>query len=136
MEFFFELIFEVFAEILLSIVGETISHLLLWCGFRNEPLIETKKKSLSFTRGILLGVLLGGLSLLIIPRPMIEDRAIQVVNLFLSPLLIGMWTMSLGTVDEKRGKTPSTQDTFFYGAIFGFAFALTRLAYFIMFSFL
>jgi hypothetical protein len=134
MEFLFELFFEVFAEIVLSILGETISHLLLWFGFRNEPLIKPREKSLSFSRGILLGILLGLISILIISRPLIEDRTVQVVNLFLSPLFIGMWTMSLGTVDIKLGKTPSTQDTFLYGAIFGFAFALTRLVYFVVIS--
>ena len=133
MEILFELIFEIFGEIVFSIIAEIIGHLFLWIGFRNEPEMEIKKKSRSLTRGTLVGIILGVLSLAVISHPIIKSPTIQGLNLFLTPLFLGFWTMSLGTVDEKSGRSPSSQDTFFYGAIFGFTFALTRLVYFLLF---
>ena len=133
MEILFEIILEIFGEILFSITSEAIGHFLLWLGFGSDQTIEQKRNSTTPLKGFVVGILSGLLSLLVISHPIIQNFEFQLLNLFLTPLYIGIWTLTLGEVDKNFGKNPSQQDTFLYGATFGFAFALTRLIYFIIF---
>ena len=130
MGFIFEIIVEAIAELLFSLFAEIIGHLMLAFGFRNRADGQNANRMLPWKRGVILGVGLGIFSLLFVNQPILKVPALQILNLVASPLYVGVWTLSLGLIDERAGRHPSEQDCFIYGALFGFTFALTRLVYF------
>lgn len=73
---------------------------------------------------IMMGIAMGSLSLIVFPKPLISNFSLQVGNLFVAPILIGLILQNW----RKRalGTKESHLDTFWCGFIFSFFWLLLR----------
>ncbi|TVP79665.1 MAG: hypothetical protein EA353_05710 [Puniceicoccaceae bacterium] len=72
------------------------------------------------------GAILGGLSLVIFPESFIESEALKVVNLFVTPTIIGFIMLGIGKARIKKGKATVRLEKFAYAFLFAFGLALVR----------
>ena len=129
MEVIFEILFEVVFEFLLQVFGE----LLVEVGLRSvsAPFKDSETRSpvlalIGYAAG---GAALGGLSLLIVPRPLVGAVGFRGVSLVVSPLLAGAAMTGLGWLRRRQGKRLLRLDKFAYGAVFAFGMSLVRFLY-------
>jgi hypothetical protein len=124
MEFLFEILFEIFAEILLSLIFEGLTEL----GFHKAASVYSKPRH-PFISGIgylLLGGLAGGLSLLIFPDSFVHTELLKLVNLFVTPVALGWIMVLIGKLREKKGQEKVRLDKFSYGFLFAFGMSFVR----------
>lgn len=126
MEIILEFVLQAFFEFLLQIVGEVLFEL-GWRGvaevFKRKP---RQNPALAFIGYALLGLIMGGLSLLFFPEHFIRDRSLRLVNLVITPCLAGFCMSALGAWRQNRGLSTIRLDSFSYGFIFAFGMALIR----------
>ena len=75
----------------------------------------------------LLGGLLGGVSVSLLPHHFIHAPALRWANVFITPLVAGVLMAWLGSWHNKHGRRVVGLDKFFNGWGFALAFALVRL---------
>lgn len=130
MEFVFEVIFGFLAELVLTVIGESLVEL----GFRSLPKFTTQESTFSgrFFIGFLYaagGVTLGGISLQIVPLLVFGGTAVSVAYIIIAPVLAGLglclvnWIIHYGIDDRTRFFQARK---FIYGALFALMFTLTR----------
>jgi hypothetical protein len=73
-----------------------------------------------------LGSLAGGLTVLVLPKPLAPPLPIRGLSLLLSPLATGALMERLGAWTRRRTGKQTYLATFGGGALFAFAMALTR----------
>ncbi len=121
------LLLQIFAEALLEVFGEALVSL----SFRGLRHIFSIEGPFGRSAGLIaytcLGMLLGLLSLLIFPHPLVPPARFHGVSLLVSPVLVGLFMSFLGSSLEKKDKTPLTIESFWYGFSFAFGMALVRL---------
>ena len=124
MELLFEVVFQVFGEMLLQVFFEALAEL----GFHSvrDTMKRDRNPVLSTIGFVLLGALAGGLSLLIFPHSAIADPDLRLANLLVTPVLIGAAMMLVGWVRQKKGQNLVRLDRFGYAFVFAFAMALVR----------
>ncbi len=124
MELIFEFIFQFVIEILLQAFMEMLVEL----GFRStaDTLKRPRNPALSTIGFVILGAIAGGVSLLILPHSPIQDPDFRTMNLFLTPVVVGLIMMLVGTIREKKGQNLVHLDKFGYAFVFAFAMALVR----------
>ena len=124
MELLLELILQFFGEILLQAFFELIAEL----GIRSftNPSKKPQRMVLSTIGLFLLGAMAGGLSLLIFPASPILDPNFRLLNLFLTPLVIGGFMMMLGSLRARKGQNLIRLDRFGYAFAFAFGMAMVR----------
>ena len=129
MELIFELFVSFFFEFLLQIFGE----LLIELGLRSlgEPFARSEERNpiLAAIGYCLLGLILGGLSLLVFPEPFVRSERFHGINLIFTPVLTGLAMSAVGRLREKQGKYSIKLDSFVYGFLFAFAMALVRFLF-------
>ncbi|HVF24112.1 MAG TPA: hypothetical protein VM941_13580 [Pyrinomonadaceae bacterium] len=128
---------EIFAELLLAILGgflefllELAGSLLLELGLRSvkEPTVPREKRNPIFA-GIgyaLFGLVAGGLSLLIFPDSLARSERFHGISIMISPVLAGLAMAGFGWLLERSGKRRLRLDSFVYGFIFAMPMALVR----------
>lgn len=126
MEIILEFVLQAFFEFLLQIVGEVLFEL-GWRGvaevFKRKP---RQDPVLAFVGYALLGVIMGGLSLLFFPKHLVRDRSLHPVTLIVVPILAGFCMSALGAWRQNRGLSTIRLDSFSYGFVFAFGMALIR----------
>ena len=124
MELIFEFVFQVFGEFLLQAVFELLYEL----GFRSlaDTIKRPRSPSLSAIGFLLWGAMAGGLSLLIFPASPTDDPMLRQINLFVTPVVVGIGMMLLGRLREKKGQQLVRLDRFGYAFVFAFSMALMR----------
>lgn len=124
MEFLLEALFQIVGEFLLQILFEAVAEL----GFHGFK--ETFKKSgnpVFSTIGFFVwGLIAGGISLLVFPHSFIRSRGLRLLNLIVTPLLVGEAMRQIGKLRERRGQSLVKLDRFFYAFAFALAMALIR----------
>ena len=124
MELIFEVILQFFGEILLQIFLELLVELGL------HSLADTVRKprhpALSTMGFILWGAIAGGLSLWVFPASAIRSPNFRMLNLFITPILIGGVMMLIGKIRDKKGQDLVKLDRFGYAFIFAFTMSLVR----------
>jgi hypothetical protein len=128
-----EIIFEVLLGLLLEILGQGFFELLAEFGIRSLGHSIGLKKPVNpimATVGyLILASVCGGLSLLIFPKHLIANTNLQLLNLLVTPIILG-WIMSKRrNILVLKGKTPIRLDSFAYGFTFALAFGLIRFIY-------
>ena len=78
---------------------------------------------------LLIGLILGGVSLLIFPRSFVRSETFHGISLLITPVVSGLAMGALGRWREGRGETVLRLDSFVYGFVFAFAMALVRFVY-------
>ncbi|MBH9551273.1 hypothetical protein [Inhella gelatinilytica] len=114
-----EVLFELLGEFLLQVVAEL--------GFRGlaQPFERQPSLWLAALSYAVLGVVLGGLSLLVFPHSLIAPQW-RFANLIVSPLLAGLAMHALGRWRERHGREVLRIDRFGCGVVFALGFALVR----------
>lgn len=120
-EVFFEAAFEFIIEFLGSLVLRGI-----------EAMFDTSqpKNPLLVCMGyVFLGGVVGGLSLLLFPHPMVHRSRIPGVSLIISPVLAGLGMSFVGASRRRRDQKVIQIESFGYGFAFAFGMALIRFLF-------
>ena len=124
-----ELLLEALIEVIAAIVLDIASTALL-------PFFTDLSDAVKGSRVVeglmygLLGVAAGGLSLLILPHPLIHPQrpfGFHGISLFISPIIAGLVLSSVGGVMRRCGKNVTPVQTFGYGFTFALGMAATRV---------
>jgi hypothetical protein len=107
-ELFLQFFFEVFADA-------------VW---RQFP--EPARHVIKGTLFVLLSTLMAWVSTVFLPTSLIAPMELRILYLILGPMMIGLAMAWIGRWFEKSEKTRSGLETFSFGWLFAFTFALTR----------
>ena len=118
-------------ELIFQFLGEVLIQGLLELGFRSLADVFGKRRNpvLSTVGSFLWGSLAGGISLLIIPAAFINGSNLRLLNLFLTPIAVGLIMALLGRVRARKGAPLVQLDHFGYAFTFAFAMALVRFVW-------
>ena len=129
MEFIAELLLQVILEFLIPLLGEFSIEL----GVRSlgEPFVrrEARNPVIAGIGYCLLGLILGGVSLLFFPRSFVRSETVHGINLLITPVLSGLAMSAVGRLRKQQGKALLRLDSFIYGFLFAFMMALVRFVY-------
>ena len=138
MEVLFEILFQFVFQFLLEFVLEIGAEILAELGLHGIAEVFHRRKTrnpvLAFTGYALLGVIVGFISLLIFPHPLMRSASFHGINLhgiglLISPLLAGLVMSAIGSIRRRRGMPVIRLDSFAYGFIFAFGMALIRFLF-------
>ncbi len=121
MEVIFELVAEVFLQGIVHMLGDLGANLV--AAYRRAG---PRSGFLSAFGHILFGAAFGGLSLLVFSESFAHTDTMRLVALFCSPLLAGLISALIGTRRRDADRTAVLFETFLYGFLFAFSFALVR----------
>ena len=117
LDILFEFLLEIFGEILLE----------LGIGAFKAAFERPGRSPIFATVGyLLLGLLLGGLSCLLMPYRVTREMAVPGLSLVVSPLLAGLVMHSWGQYRRRRGRVTTGLATFYGGGAFALGVALAR----------
>lgn len=127
MEIIFEILFKFIAELLIQAVLEFLAEI----GSRFlEGRLKRPRNPLYATVGfIIVGAIVGGVSLLILPFSLIDEPFFRNINLFLTPVLLGFMMTLIGKLRQKKGQDLVRIDRFGYAFAFAFAMGLVRFVW-------
>jgi hypothetical protein len=127
MEFIFELLFEIFGELLLQLAFELLAE---W-GWRGlgERFHRPPHPLVAAIGYAVFGAVAGGLSLWWFPNLFIASHAGRIANLIVTPVLAGSAMAALGAWRRRRDRPTVLLDRFAYAFIFALAMALVRLRF-------
>jgi len=112
-EFIFELLAELFLQLMFTLGFRRVADVF------NKPLIPA----------IIFGILSGFVSLLFFDELIISNDYARIINLILTPVLLGLFMALLGKFYRKLGVIHSSLDSFISGFCFGMAMALVRFIF-------
>ena len=118
-----EFVLELVGEFLLQVIGEALVELGLHS--MAEPFRRPPNPWFAAAGYTLIGALLGGLSLLVVPHNLVPESA-RVVNLVVTPIAVGVAMALLGAWRARRGQAVLRIDRFAYGYLFALSMALVR----------
>lgn len=125
MEFIIEVLLELFGEVLLQIVMQALAEAGLHAVRR--PGEHPKAPPFLLVIGYsLLGLVVGGLSLLVMPDSFLHTQVTRVVGLILAPVASGLAMALIGAWRLRRGQQPLAMDRFAYGYLFALVVSLVR----------
>jgi len=127
MEFIFELLFELFGELLLQIAFELLAEF----GWRGLGALF-RKSAHPLVAGVgyaVFGAIAGGLSLWVFPNLFIASHLGRVANVVVTPILAGAAMATLGAWRRRRDQSTVLLDRFAYAFIFAMAMALVRFRF-------
>jgi RsiW-degrading membrane proteinase PrsW (M82 family) len=78
---------------------------------------------------ILLGTLMGGVSLMLFPHPIMHPSKIHGISLMIGPMLAGLVMSVVGSMLRRRDKEVTQLESFRYGFTFAFGMALVRFLF-------
>ena len=116
-------------EFLIPVIGEFAFDFLLRS--LGEPFMSRERRNpvVAGLGYLLIGLILGGVSLLIFPRSFVRSETFHGISLLITPVVSGLAMGALGRWREGRGETLLRLDSFVYGFVFAFAMALVRFVY-------
>jgi len=117
-EVFFEAIFEIVCESIASLLTRAISKLF-------KTIFDVNPIALTFALGML-GLLVGFLSVVSYPHPLVHPSRLHGVSVIVSPLITGFVMSQLGRLLRNHGRRVMPIESFGYGFVFAFAMALVR----------
>lgn len=125
-EIILEIVFEVFGEFLLQVVGEA----LLSIGLHRfgKPMAHPPKPWQAALGYASLGGIVGGLSLLVFPANFLPSWGRE-LNFLLTPLAVGAIMALVGAWRTRHGKQVLRIDRFTYGYVFAVGVALVRFQF-------
>jgi len=121
-----EFLFEILGEFLLQAFGEALLEIGLHTlaePFRRAP--NPWQAALGY---LLLGALLGGVSLLLFPHYLVPPPW-RIANLFLTPFAVGGLMVLMGHWRARHGEAVLRINRFVYGFLFAAALAVVRYAF-------
>jgi hypothetical protein len=128
MEFIIEVLLELFGELLLQVVMQALAEAGLHAVRRPGERPPPSPWLLVLGYG-LLGLVVGGLSLLLFPHSLLHSRPARLVGLGLTPVASGLAMALLGAWRLRRGQPQLAMDRFAYGYLFALVVALVRFSW-------
>ncbi len=127
MELIVELLFNCLGEFLLQVFGE----LLIDYGLRSLVDGQSARRHpfLSFVANVVLGLIVGGLSLLIFPHHFVQAAWARVALLVIIPLLAGWMMSAYGQWRAGHGRERASLERFGSGFAFALAMGLVRFCW-------
>ena len=128
---------EIIAELILGFIFEVligIGDAVLFDSLLHSlgAAFETRDRRNPVFAGIgyfLIGLLLGGLSVIIFPESFVRSERFHGINLIITPVLCGLVMAAIGRWLDRHGKTLLRLDSFVYGFVFAFGLALVRFLF-------
>jgi hypothetical protein len=119
-----EVLFELLGELIVQLFGE----LLVEAGWHTlaEPFRREPNPWVAAIGHLLLGALVGGLSLLVFPNHLTPAGAARWLNLALTPVVAGAVMVAVGRWRARRGSAVLPIDRFAWGYLFALALAAVR----------
>ncbi len=117
-EVLFEVIFEIAGVGLASLLMRATSKLF-------NTISELNPIATTFVLGAL-GLLVGSLSVVAYPHPLVPPSRFHGVSVIVSPLITGFAMSQLGRLLRNHGRKVMPIETFGYGFVFAFSMALVR----------
>ena len=123
-----EIIFEILLRIALEVAVQGIFEL----GFRGLVAMFVGKKEADFNPYlaicgyVLMGAIGGALSVWLIPMHLFKSPVLQILNLALTPIVLGFVFEALGRWETKHEKPRYAVDRFSYGFTFALTMGLVR----------
>ncbi|MEQ7873816.1 hypothetical protein ABDK56_07395 [Sphingomonas sp. ASV193] len=127
MELLLEYLFQILGEILIQALFELLAELGLH-GARDLFRRSTNRFA-STVLFIVWGSAAGGVSLLVLPHSAIHDPTLRLVNLLVTPILVGAAMVLIGRARAKRGQDLVGLDRFGYAFAFALSMGLVRYAW-------
>ena len=118
LEFFFEAAFEFAAEFLTFLIWRGVAAVF--------DATEFKNPALACIGYVFLGGIVGGLSLLLFPHPLVHPSRVPGLSVVISPVLAGLGMSLVGSTLRKRNKKVMQIESFGYGFAFAFGMAVVR----------
>lgn len=126
LDIIFEIIFQFIAEIFLQLFAEALFEL----GFHSLAEAFNRKRRrnpiLAAISYLLWGAIIGAVTLFIFPSLMIKNPILRIVNLFITPVIAGVFMSLVGSWRSKKDQDLLRIDSFIYGALFAFGLAMAR----------
>lgn len=122
-----EFLIEIFGEILLQFIASALAEAGLhtfndWRNYKANPWLAGAGYAL-------IGAIAGGITVWLLPNPMLHNEALRKLNLLVTPLASGGMMALVGAWRAKRGDPVLRIDTFAYGYVFALALALVRFVF-------
>ena len=124
-----EFLLEAFLELIAAAVLDLASRALLGLFKGVAGAVKGNQVLLGFVY-VLLGALAGGLSLLVLPHPLIRREhptRFHGISVLISPLMTGFVLSAIGGILRRLGKKVTPVETFGYGFAFALGMAVVRL---------
>ncbi|CAN7405341.1 hypothetical protein LJR289_002481 [Pseudoduganella sp. LjRoot289] len=119
-----EMLLQLLGELLIQLLGEALVEL----GFHAiaEPFRKPPNPWLAAAGYLMLGAIVGGLSVLAVPAHLVSTHFLRMANLLLTPVAAGFCMAAAGAWRARRGQALLRIDRFAYGYLFALSFALMR----------
>ncbi len=121
-EILFQFIFEIFGQLIFELLAEFGIR-----GVRHATNVEKPKNPALASFGyMILAAIAGGCSLFIFPSHIVKYPSLRIINLLLSPLVVGVFMSLRRKSLIKNGRAALRLDSFVYGFAFALVFGLVR----------
>ena len=126
MEILFELILQVFSEALIQGVFELGGRGIVGVFQKDSSSVGRKLAIFGY---LTMGAIAGGISVWLLPMHLLESPFLQIINLAITPILLGLFFEAIGRWKTKNEKTRYLVDRFSYGFTFALTMGLVRYAF-------
>ena len=124
-----ELFLELFFDAAFEFAGEFLTSL-IWRGVAEVfETTEFKNPAVACIGYVFLGGVVGGLSVLLFPHPLVHPSRFPGLSVVISPMLAGLGMSLVGSTLRRRNKKAMQIESFGYGFAFAFGMALVRFSF-------
>ena len=119
-----DIIFELLAELLVQVIGEALIDV----GYHRVRAGPQPSHPIAATAGLVaLGAGAGAVSAWLVPHRLTSSALAPVWSVVIAPLIVGAALHGFGVWRKRHGHSTTHLATFYGGAAFAFAYAVTRL---------
>jgi hypothetical protein len=121
-----ELLLELFGELILQVLLQVFIEIVFHVFIEPMKRVEAKFPSAPIAPYLFLGLVSGWLSLLFLPASLLKDPQLKVLNLIVTPAIVGLIMSGIGKQRQKKGQETLKIDHFVPGFVLALSFALVR----------
>lgn len=129
MELFFEILIHFIFEFLLPLVFEILTEFGVRGASRAIGRLKAVSSPVAISGYIFMAACTGWLTLHFFPNHFIQNQNLRIISLIVAPILVGSFMAFRRKFLLKKDKEPVRLDSFTYGFLFAFTFALIRFIY-------
>ena len=120
---------ELLLEVFLQVIVEALTGLIVR-SVQNRKTDSKENNPVQAGAGyLLLGALCGGMSVFLLPHPLVHPSGFHGISLLISPALTGLFMAQVGIARRRQGKNVIPLESFGYGFVFALGMATVRLLF-------